>query len=294
MLKNSFQTILLRKSLKSIANQIKLNLIKKIKQANKLGKNASKKEEELSCFKRLNLTEIPLSHGLHPEKLQKTLTDRFSSEIDRLHARILLSPIIQRTLVKMKEAKGLELTEKFLQRNEKKVKLTVIKKIDQEVEDKIEKSEKVKEKVKVKDKKEKKKETVNKPGAFVRNPNFRGDISSDEEDPVPKSVDPFFLSTSGNNYLAAVTTADISENVEDEEEQPPKKRFKHINFDKINRTKRQIFKNVPKIQEKLPQMKILQNNTTKEDEIHPSWAAKQQQKKLQVQEFQGTKIKFDD
>lgn len=299
-----------------------MNLIKKIKQAKKLNKNCVKKEEELNCFKRLNITEIPLSHGLHPDKLEKTLTDRFSSEMDRLHARILSSPIIQRTLVKMKEAKGLELTEKFLQRNERKIKQTASNRIDQEVKEKIEKSsadKKIQKEPKSKDEKKKetksKEKSISKPGAFVKNPNFNGTTSSEDEseaeETLPKLEDPFFLSTSGDNYLATVTTA-VSESSGDEEEQPPKKQFKQSKFkagkvQKFNngRNRKDFNSNQnnekPKYHEKPIEVpKIIKEKPTKapinsaEPDIHPSWAAKQQQKKLQIQEFKGTKIKFDE
>lgn len=297
-----------------------MNLIKKIKQAKKLNKNAAKKEEELSCFKRLSIVEIPLSQGLHPDRLQKTLTDRFSSEMDRLYARILSSPIIQRTLVKMKEAKGLELTEKFLQRNEKKVKQTVSKRIDQEVKDKIEKStadKKIQQKEsKSKDettkKEPKSKDKAVKPGAFVRNPNFNGSISSDESeaedvDQVPKSEDPFFLSTTGSNYLTTVTTTVSESSGDDDEEEPPKKQFKRKagKVQKFNNGHRKENGNQHKFEPKVNRQKPTERTqklnekppkaaSSIEPDIHPSWAAKQQQKKLQIQEFKGTKIKFDD
>ncbi|CRL06058.1 CLUMA_CG019136, isoform A [Clunio marinus] len=85
------EVILLRKSLKSIMNQTKLNLAKKIKKL-KNAKNVNqqsveRKQNELECFKRLKVSDVILRNGLFSEKLQKTLTDSGSTENDRVLAR---------------------------------------------------------------------------------------------------------------------------------------------------------------------------------------------------------------
>lgn len=262
----------------------------------------------MSCFKRLNLAEIPLSHGLHPDRLEKTLTDRFSSELDRLHARILSSPIIQRTLIKMKEAKGLEFTEKLLQRNEKKIKQTVAKRIDEEVKEKIQQKETSDKKAKKEKSSKKDKEPKTIKGAIVKNPKPKKEESSDESDNgAPIAEDPFFLSTTGSNYLTTISTAVSESSDEDDDDRPPpKKQMRESKPDKYPRfnkpkpnfefkrhEKKQMSKS--EVYEK-PSLRVTiqeKPQDKKDEDIHPSWAAKQQQKKLQIQEFQGTKIKFD-
>lgn len=84
------QVILLRKSLKSIFNQTKLNLSRKIKNLQKNEKqkqSALRKESELEALKRIKPTEVPLFEGVHPEKLRKTLTNPNSKEHERALAR---------------------------------------------------------------------------------------------------------------------------------------------------------------------------------------------------------------
>lgn len=266
--------------------------MKKIKTLKKFEKSFERKESELSCFKRIDISEIPLSLGLHPDRLQKTLTDGTSSEIDRAHARILLSPIVQKTLVKIKEAKGIEISEKFLQRNDQNIKKSALKKIDKKVEEKIVKcneNKKIDKKMKSKSTENKTKESVE-PGKFVKNPKFQKLNESEDEDEesvIPKSADPFFVDVkNGSNYLAAVTNA-MSDKSSDEDNQ------------KMEVQKTKIKQNIPR---KLPierkTVAVRKNPepqiSNKNDELHPSWIAKQQQKKMQIQEFQGTKIKFDD
>lgn len=80
----------MRKSLKSVYNQTKLNLSRKISKLmknEKLKSSAHRKENELEALKRLKLTDIKLHDAIDDGKLKKILTDPTSSEIDRAQAR---------------------------------------------------------------------------------------------------------------------------------------------------------------------------------------------------------------
>lgn len=82
--------ILLRKSLKSIFNQTKLNLSRKIKSLKKNEKqkqSALRKESEFEALKRIKPTDVPLYNAVYPEKLRKTLTNPTSSEVERALSR---------------------------------------------------------------------------------------------------------------------------------------------------------------------------------------------------------------
>lgn len=268
--------------------------MKKIKSLKKFEKSFERKENELNCFKRIEISEIPLNLGLYPDKLQKSLTNSTTSEIDRAHARILLNPIIQKTLIKLIEFKGVEVIEKFLKRNEKNVKKSTLKKIEKKVEGKIikakeEKREKKDSAVNGNEKKAKKSKDYE-PGRFVRSLDYQKEDSSnssDEEECIPKSTDPFFVDVNnGNNYLAAVSTAISDASSEDEQIVREEKKVVRDKKKEVRQQKKPVnMKTKPKMKEKVD------NNT---EELHPSWIAKQQQKKLQIQEFKGTKIKFDD
>lgn len=276
--------------------------MKKIKSLKKFDKSCERKENELSCFKRIDISEIPLSLGIQADQLQKTLTDGTSSEIDRAYARILLNPIVQKTMTKIKEAKGIETSVNILQRNEKNIKQTALKKIDKKRVEKLAKSDdekvsnvseaKTKQDKKIKSKKIKKEV----PGKFVKNPDFQ-DESDDEEEAIPKFADPFFVDAkNGSNYLATITNA-VSESSSDEMEV----KQKHIIRKNVpHKIKRQApSKSLERQQKGEPAVKKRVTESSKVsksngDELHPSWIAKQKQKKLQIQEFQGTKIKFDD
>lgn len=285
---------MLRKSLKSIVNQTKLKLMKKITSLKKFDKSCERKESELDCFKRIEVSEIPLSLGIHPDQLQKTLTDGSSSEIDRAYARILLNPILQKTLVKIKEAKGVELSEKILQRNENTIKQTALKKIDKKRVEKLAKSDDSK--VSNGKKLQKVTKDKNKVKKKAKNPVVQSE-SDEEDEAMPKIADPFFVDVNnGSNYLATATNAksesSSNEEVEAKLQQPRKKiephKMKRQVIERNNAKQQGVYR--PAVVKK----RILEPQpTVKTDELHPSWIAKQQQKKLQIQEFQGTKIKFD-
>lgn len=84
------QVILMRKSLKSIYNQTKLNLsrkIAKLKKNEKQLKSAHRKESELEALKRLSLNDIKLYEAVDGDTLKKVLTNPISSEVDRASAR---------------------------------------------------------------------------------------------------------------------------------------------------------------------------------------------------------------
>ena len=148
---------------------------------------------------------------------------------------------------------------------------------------------------------------------------------------LEKSIDSFFVTSSGDNYLANVKNADSDS--DNETSNPPKKqRFDHtektmsksFEFSKessVNKTEEKnlhpswVAKQNMKNQKKVilgaqgnkikfgdddephqilstPIVKYVKQGDTS-DKLHPSWIAKQQQK-VTIKEFQGTKIKFDD
>lgn len=322
----------------------------------------ARKESEMECFRRIKPSEIPISDSVNATALKKILTNPASTERERVIARVLLSPQIQKTITKLTDGLGVETVEKFLKDNEKNIK----KNLNQKLKGKDSKK-------KSKDKKSaQKKVSVDKKGDSeqesdehseeegeeseaeaasdeemvsegssdheVEKKALEFDEDSNEEPPqkavkvekepteqkktskskramrnapppeVKKSADPFFLSSTGENYLATVIS-EPEEKDESEERRQPK-------FEKPLDRRQQKFDNKPrKLQgnskpahktsqkpfqasraakpEVQPKPKPVQA-TAADADIHPSWKAKSQMRKVQIQDFQGTKIKFDD
>ncbi|KAG5672831.1 hypothetical protein PVAND_002921 [Polypedilum vanderplanki] len=296
--------ILLRKSLKSILNQTKLNLAKKIKRENEKNskkKNTKRKESELECFKRIKSCDVPLSLGLYPDKLIKIITNAHSIEIDRVIARILQNSLIQKTLVSLKEKYGVEVVERFLKNNEKKIKKTELKRLttttvttkkkrkvseelieirsEESISDNDDDTEVV-----VKENKPKSNESVKK-----QKKKEKSDVKEQQVHQVEKTIDPFFVSETGESYLATITAvgSDDENEIIDKKERSHKKSIKKSQPASSSQFQR---KDIKKVVDKI----TAHNETTKEQDLHPSWKAKQQMKKFQIQEFKGSKIKFDD
>lgn len=287
--------------------------MKKVKKEKEQKKNVNRKSSELECFKRIKTCDIPISLALHPEQLQKTITNSSSIEIDRVIARILLNKLIQKTLDELKGKYDNEMVEKFLKSNEKNIKKSANKKIsngnlpkskskgkDKPVninETEVETNEKEGKTIKGKTPVQKAKtESVKslKPGAFVKSLSSRksdeieeGNDDETKQKPINKTADPFFVDSSGQNYLAIVNEAQSSDDSEQEEAN-----YKNIKRSKPTpKLKSTSYKN-PTAEKVMDVVEAAPK--PEEPVIHPSWQAKQQMKKLQVQEFKGTKIKFDD
>lgn len=82
----------MRKSLKSVLNQTKLNLLKNINklkkdEKEKQKKSVHRKESELEALKRFNLADVKLHDAFNAESLNKVLTKPTSSEMERATAR---------------------------------------------------------------------------------------------------------------------------------------------------------------------------------------------------------------
>lgn len=120
---------------------------------------------------------------------------------------------------------------------------------------------------------------------------------------MSKTSDPFFVDSSGGNYLASIANADSGADESDEER--PRKTF--------NREKRpvQLKKSFKKpIRQRRfdetppkPPTRFVRNDekpktaiqiTSNDADVHPSWKAKANLRKQSMAEFTGTKIKFDD
>lgn len=120
-----------------------------------------------------------------------------------------------------------------------------------------------------------------------------------------KTSDPFFVDSTGSNYLASIEKPD-SEAEEYDNERPPKKAFtreKRTDFKKTFNKKslkpRWNDETPPKPPAKFTRRderprETAQVKPSADADIHPSWKAKADQRKQAMAEFQGTKIKFDD
>lgn len=116
------------------------------------------------------------------------------------------------------------------------------------------------------------------------------EIEIKEEIPV-QTVDSFFITESGNNYMSSVVL-DQNQNDEDINTNLPFHK-KVINKNQvhtpgINRRQRRQGITVPTFVPKPIEPTPKKHN----EDVHPSWLAKQKQRS--IQEFQGKKITFDD
>lgn len=142
-----------------------------------------------------------------------------------------------------------------------------------------------------------------------------------KEEVAKKSSDSFFMTGSGENYLASVVNGASSAS-EDEAERPMlqkqnqngKKFTQKFNAKRFDETPPAFVKRVnqpfkkPEFKVNQPFKKFDFKDSKSEmkakqlpppakpddGDIHPSWKAKAQMRKTQIQDFQGTKIKFDD
>lgn len=307
--------------------------IKKLKQSKKQNNAVARRESELECFKRVKVSDIPLATGIHPEILKKHLTNPSSAEIDRVFARVLLNRQVQETIIGLKENYGLEFVETFLKSNGKNIQNNKTqqlskgsakksKKVRKESLSSNEESEdpedenqtssdeddnqdeaidEVPDEPKPKIQKNSSTEKKSKPPAT---PAPKEKVSSK----VPtkkdkKSVDSFFVNPSGENYYASVRAADSSGSESESETvkkparkptaNPAAKKFKNPKSSnqtlKKSSSVKQKYEKYEK-PEKLEPVKV----EPSADSIHPSWKAKAEMRKSQIQAFAGTKIKFDD
>lgn len=338
------------------------NKIKKLKKNPKESKSVARKESEMECFRRIKPSEIPISDSVDATALKKILTNPASTERERVIARVLLSPQIQKTITKLTDGLGVELVTKFLKENEKNIKNNLIQKLHKgkgskkKGKDKKAAGKKVSNNKKVDSDQESDDNSEEERDGNSEEERAESDVEADSDEEmaserssdheteekaaelyeaiddeppvkalklekkpieqkkaskskramrnapppeVKKSADPFFISSTGENYLASVNVE--SDESEDESNDRRKPKFdKPRKFQGIAKNKQHPKSNQkpfqappaakPQVQ---PKPKPVQA-TAADVDIHPSWKAKSQMRKVQIQDFQGTKIKFDD
>lgn len=317
--------------MKSVLNQTKLNLQKKIKKIKQ--EKAGRKKDELELLKRLKLSELPLCEGLHPEKLQKILTNPGSLELQRAQARVLLNPLIQKKLNELKEKYSIEPVESFLKDNDKNIQQGLLKRLDKpkalnKKKNKLIKREESPESEKNLTSAPEQVEGVDKPDSDdnsktvpakkkskingikmitnMENTKSKKQRRNKPEEVIQKSADPFFMDSAGQNYLASITAAISSESENEaqmnEEKLKQSQKKKTAKFTKTQEFKPAIkAKEDKKINSKTVAKKIVSSKYTEpkavvqeEPDVHPSWKAKAQMRKIQIADFQGTKTIFND
>lgn len=302
--------------MKSTFNLEKLYIAKKIKKlklSKKQDSSIARKESELECFKRVKVTDIPLEFGVNPEELKKKLTNPSSTEIERVFARILLNKQVQDTIVGLKDSYGVEFVENFLKANGKNIQSNKSQKLSKSLtKKKKDKKESQHAENDQDDDLQSEKSTSDAEGEPVTvtksslglrkqeilfkakitsSPARKKERSSTEAHlkNARKSVDSFFVNHSGENYHASVQAVD-SESDGETPKKPAAKEFKK----KPSTLK--AFTNKPS--EVVPKFESsMKHNSIKTEpsaDLHPSWKAKAEMRKSQIQAFSGTKIKFDD
>lgn len=275
--------------------------INKLKKGKKVHSSVGRKEIELECFKRISVQDVPLNEGVDIDKLKKTLTKPESTERDRVIARILLNPNVQKTISELKENYGVEFVEAFLKDNMRNIRKNSVQKLNRRSmpsKSDLSESEDPSDDEDVKPVSKSKKRKLQ--------------ASRKEVKEVEMSVDSFFMKPSGENYLASVeTSAPISSEDEDVDSAHRKEQSMGKNILKRERTAKNAkpkeiiaksltneaakdYRSRSKPEEQTSKVNHPPVKITEEPDIHPSWKAKSQMRKTQIQAFQGTKIKFDD
>lgn len=251
--------------------------------------------------------------------MKKQLTDPHSTEVDRVFSRVLLNAKVQGTITELTENYGVEFVETFLKSNEQNIQNNINQKLH---------------KPKKKAKAEKQSESETECNNDGRSEIIIDDdlIPSDDEavtdaetknrkkgkSPIlkklkstinggakkvssaEKSLDSFFVNSGGEKYFAAVQNADSSSSESDEPKSKNTKAKAPKHLKKLEKSKKKV--NEPKpvytkpaavAQESIALRKPKVSAEEKSD-LHPSWVAKAQMRQIQIQEFKGTKIKFDD
>lgn len=122
------------------------------------------------------------------------------------------------------------------------------------------------------------------------------DSNESEEDVAPTTVDDFFITADGSNYLSTAIVSKKQQEDSDGEEKVFAKKLREASFfhksDKkpaVERRTENSKRKWPKEEEQpAPAEKVRKVDTS----LHPSWQAKQKQKPT-IANFTGTKITFD-
>lgn len=234
-----------------------------------------------------------------------------ATELEKAIARILLSPLLQSVISEMTTKHGVECVENFLKDNEKNIlknsqkKSNQVKKVPDKTSSESDESEGGDEHSS-KDKTQSEKPSIIEPAK--KKQTVKQDKSMTTDKPakkkqkveiVKKSIDSFFVDSSGQNYNASVSAA-MSSGSDEEDTRPINnlnmrsshniKRFK-APFAVVQRYDRAELHDRPVDTRKVEVKEPPQEDIT---ELHPSWKAKAQMRKTQIQAFKGTKIKFDE
>lgn len=282
-----------------------MKTINKLKKGKKIKSSVGRKEIELECFKRIAVRDIPLNEAVDVDKLKKTLTKPESTERERVIARILLNPNVQKTITELKEKYGNEFVETFLKENVSNIRKNSVQRLNKDMKpsksdssDSAETSED---------------ETVK---TVSKSKKRKLQASKKEVKETEMSVDSFFVKPSGENYLASVKTAEPVSSDDDDNSKKHKqssKGKKLVKAETFVNSKEFTAKPVTTLRAKNNKSKNPQTKPqapleseqstsktnppvkiTEDADIHPSWKAKSQMRKTQIQAFQGTKIKFDE
>lgn len=300
-------------------------------------------EKELSCFKTLKSSDFKMEYALN-KKLANVLTNPAATSEEKIISRVLISPMVQKTVDNLIEEFGQEFVKEAMKKVEN---------VTPKTKKKVKKGQKTEVKSKKKDKATKKPAVANdewiEEDLEVEEPTAKEPAKSKGSDTLPeqpnespkqngnsvkengatkskrrdrkrkqeeaaaqKTLDSFFVTSTGENYMASVA-ANISSDSESEvkEKVKPKKfeekkKFNGKSDAQISKKRKETpatshveqskEKITPKINAKEQSQfrKSVQNVEKSEDieKLHPSWQAKMIQKVMT--EFQGTKITFDD
>lgn len=247
-----------------------------------------RKESELECFKRIKVSEINLSLSVFPEKLNKTLTNPNSLVIHKATARILLNPLVQKTISELKTKYGEELVENILKANVSNIQKNINQRMNKSKGRKAKESDsesEVEEEVEAAktSKPSKVKSETNGTTGKGKKKSTKGPIKETKKVAKVEAVDSFFVTSKGEGYTTVTAALPSSDDEKMETNKKEDKKSKNL-------------KPAPMVQKSeiakisKPEMKAAGDDA----ELHPSWKAKAQMRKAQIQDFQGTKIKFDD
>lgn len=249
---------------------------------------AVRKESELECFKRIKVSEINLSLSVFPEKLNKTLTNPNSLVIHKATARILLNPLVQKTISELKTKYGEELVENILKANVSNIQKNINQRMNKSKGRKTKESDSESEvEMEVEatktSKPSKVKSETNGTTGKGKKKSTKGPIKETKKVAKVEAVDSFFVTSKGEGYTTVTAALPSSDDEKMETNKKEDKKSKNL-------------KPAPMVQKSeiakiaKPEMKAAGDDA----ELHPSWKAKTQMRKAQIQDFQGTKIKFDD
>lgn len=286
--------ILLRKTLKTTIKKSRFDLEKNIRKLKKKDTSSvERKEGELECFKRIKPSDITLSRALDATVLKATLTNPSSFAVDRVQARILLNPALQKTVVSIKEKYGNEMVDSIFIENEKNIKSNLAKKLNSKGGKKPKEDS---------DNSSDDEKPTKKPGKKSKTVNTR------KEKPPTESAttfDSFFINSKGEGCYESVVPNGESDSSSDEiytsKAKKPATGPKQKNLNKHQRqaipskkrdNDRKEDNQKPLIQKKeIPKVEPAKPDDA---DVHPSWKAKSQMHKNHIQDFKGTKIKFDE